>query len=110
MPRPRVRWNPNAGQFADACGRFVCHATLRASFDRSLREAEREIVGLGRHLQRREITLLAWGLGMRRVVKDAHPYSDAATRCGWAQLSSADFGRVNQAMRQQYKHVANFAT
>ena len=102
-------WDPTANQYRDARGRFVSRVQVRVGIDRALQAAQREVVALGRQLQRREITLQAWELAMRRATKDLHLYSAAAARGGWGQLSPTDFGRVGRVMRDQYRYLANFS-
>lgn len=106
---PTYRWDERAARYRDARGRFVPQREIRRAIDRAIANSERSIQQLGRQFRAREISLDDWELGMRREIKRLHLSSAAAAKGGWAQMSPADYGRVGQITRAQYKFLGNFA-
>jgi hypothetical protein len=67
------------------------------------------MLALAEQLRTNQISLDAWLLEMRTLVKDVHLYSAAAAKGGWAQMAQADYGRVGQIVRKQYDYLDVFA-
>lgn len=103
------RWNNIAGRYIGADGRFVSFEAIRQYLDDTLDTSERKIMSLGRQLQAGQITVEAWQVGMRDVLKDIHLASSALAKGGWAQMSQADYGRVGFRLREQYERLRKFA-
>lgn len=82
---------------------------MRREIDQILVEEGREISALAQQLRTRAIALDVWALQMRERITTIHLYSAAAAKGGWAQMTSADFGRVGQVVRSEYGHLERFA-
>ena len=55
------------------------------------------------------ISLGRWEREMRALTKDSHLLNAAAAKGGWDRLTPADYGRVGQAVREQYRHLDGLA-
>ncbi|HEU4649021.1 MAG TPA: hypothetical protein VFS33_08180 [Gemmatimonadales bacterium] len=109
-PRSRFDFDARSGQYRDrASGRFVARRWIRQELDTALDRAARRARDLVGDLRERRITLEQWHLEMKRLTKSAHLFGAAAAKGGWAQMGSADYGRVGQAVRDQYKWLERFA-
>lgn len=102
-------WNDVAGRYRGANGRFVSFAEIRSYLDAVLDANEAKVMGLASQLKARTITLAEWQIAMRDTLKDIHLSSSALARGGWAQMSQADYERVQAKIEFQYQKLAAFA-
>lgn len=103
-------WDAKSSQYrSKVSGRFVSRDVIRGSLERALNRAKREIDLTGANLQNGLISVDQWREQMATHVKSTHLYSAAIPRGGWAQLTSADFGRVGRLVRFQYERLNKFA-
>lgn len=111
MPSPssRYRWNDVAGRYIGASGRFVSYREIRSYLDAVLDNNERQVLDLANRLRAREISLQAWQIQMRDLLKDIHLASSALARGGWAQMSEADYQRAQEKIAFQYEKLSAFA-
>jgi hypothetical protein len=107
-PRSKFVWNAKAGRYTIG-GRFVKQSEIRKALDASLAATSRTMANLSARLQKGNITLIEWERLMREAVKDAHLFSAALAKGGWAQMTQADYGRVGQMVRMQYTYLNRFA-
>lgn len=107
-PRSKFVWNLKAGRYTIG-GRFVARSEVRKALDASLAGTSRQIVSLSGLLQNGRISLIEWERLMREAIKDAHLYSAALARGGWAQMTQADFGKVGSIVKRQYAYLNRFA-
>lgn len=103
------RWNNVAGRYISPNGRFVPFAEIRQYLDATLDAYEAKIVGLGWALQDRGLDVASWQVAMRDALKDIHLASSALARGGWAQMSRADYDKVEAKLRFQYEKLEAFA-
>ncbi len=109
MPlRSKFKWNKKAGRYTIG-GKFVARSEVRKALDASLAATSRSMNFLSARLQAGSISLIEWERLMREAIKDAHLYSAALARGGWAQMTQADFGRVGQIVKHQYAYLNRFA-
>ncbi len=103
-------WDPKSSQYrSKASGRFVSRGTIRDALERALHRAQREIDVTSAALQNGAISVDVWRERMAGHIKETHLYAAAVPRGGWAQLTSADFGRVGRRIRFQYERLNKFA-
>jgi hypothetical protein len=105
MPRAiasQFRWNARAGRYVDAAGRFVPRATVRKALDTVRRAAERDMGRAVTALQGNVALLSEFERAMRLGIKITHLASAMSAKGGWAQMTSADYGRVGQIVRFHY--------
>lgn len=103
------RWNPRAGRYVRANGRFVPNREVRHAIDVALDRTTRRIESLALDLRNGKVSLADWQRGMAREIKNVHIYSGAAARGGWAQLTQGDYGRIGRTLRDEYGYLDRFA-
>ena len=111
MPPPRLpyRWNPTAARYIAPNGRFVPRADVRTAIDLALKNQQKRMHALANQLRGNRITITQWQIQMRAALKELHLYSAAAARGGFDQMGDAEYGMVGQRLREQYRHLDNFA-
>jgi hypothetical protein len=105
MPTPSMTWDPQLGRFRNARGQLISAVQVRAELDKSLVESANRAKALGAELRSGRMSLVAWRLEMRAIVKDVNLRSAALGKGGWNQMAAADFGRVGQIVRTEYQHL-----
>lgn len=100
-------------------GRYVSWQEVRNMLDRSLREAEGNMVRLSEQLRNRQISLAQWQLGIRDQIKTIHITSYALERGGWQNMTPADYARIGRLLHNpsaktpdewgQYQYLRRFA-
>lgn len=102
-------WDERLRRYRGPDGRIVSRAAVREAIDTALRTASFRARALALELRAGTITLDAWELAMRELVKDVHLYSAAAVRGGWDRMTQGDYGRVGQLVRTQFRYLDGFA-
>jgi hypothetical protein len=110
MPSPSssFRWDPRTGQYVDARGRFVSRRAIRSEIDRVLDREMKNARELALGLRDGAISLEAWRLSMRDVIKSVHLLDAAAAKGGWAQLTADDYGRIGAIVKKEYQFLEKF--
>lgn len=107
-PAPEFRWNEGAGRYTQN-GRFVPQKTVRGALDTALDRSSENVRRITERLRAGEISVKDWQLQMVPEMRSAHLAAHALAKGGWAQMSPADFGRVGQRLRGEYRFLAGFA-
>jgi len=103
-------WNAKASRYIRrSSGQFVPRATIRNALERALRRGKGEMRALSLQLQRGEITLASWQLGMADNLRATHTYSAAIARGGMAQITPGDERRVASLLRDRLRYLNRFA-
>lgn len=102
-------WDERLGRYRGPGGRIVSRAQVREAIDEALRTASLRARDLALELRAGSITIDAWEVAMRELVKDVHLYSAAAVRGGWDRMTQGDYGRVGQLVRTQFRYLDGFA-
>lgn len=103
-------WNAKASRYIRrSTGQFVARATIRNALERALRRGKAEMRALSLQLQRGQITLAAWQLGMADNLRATHTYAAAIARGGLAQLTPADERRIARLVRDRLLFLNRFA-
>lgn len=109
-PRRRYTFNDRTGRYRDArTGRFVSHRQVRAAVDTVIDGSGKRIKALTEQFRSRALTLGEWETRMRVELKALHLAAARAAKGGRAQMTAADYGRVGQALRTQYRYLRRFA-
>lgn len=103
------RLNNGVGAYRGANGRIISQAQVREALDGYVDASQNVSRDLGILLRDGNISLADWQLQMRAHIKDVHLAAAAAQRGGWQNMTQADFGRVGQRIREQYRYLDNFA-
>ncbi len=110
MAEPRYRWNQTAGRYVDGRGRFVSREAVTNAMYDAADNAGKRMATASKKLRDGKLTIQQWQLQMRAEIKTVHLFSGAGAKGGWAQLSQADFGRIGQRIREQYRFLDRMAT
>jgi hypothetical protein len=107
----RYGWNAGAARYYDRLtGRYASRDTVRLAIDDVVADAEREVREVTEAYRRGELTLDDWQAQLRDMIKETFLDAEATARGGWQNLTQADFGRVGQAVREQYRYLDRFTT
>jgi hypothetical protein len=110
VPTPsRYVWEPRASRYRDSRGRFVPATAVRAELDKSIEQSGQSVRALSEQLQRGEINLRQWQLGMIDEIRSSQLAGVASSKGGFAQMTQADYGWAGQRIREQYGYLDNFA-
>lgn len=102
-------WDPSVGQYRYPNGRFVARKDVRDAIDKALQAEAHKTQTIGIQLRNGTITLSSWRQGMRDIARNVHLFSAALAKGGSAQMTQADFGRVGQVLRHEYRFLDKFA-
>lgn len=110
MPRRKpYQWDPSAARFRDlATGRYISRNQVRRAVDDLVRKSQARITIASDQVRSGSITTSEWNAIMRQEIKRTHLTKEALVRGGWNQLTSADYGRVGAAVRDQYTYLDRF--
>lgn len=106
--RSKFRWNEKAQRYTVG-GRFVKDSEVRRAVGVVLNKAKAEARGLGARLAAGTISIPDFQLQMMEAVKTLHLLSASIARGGIHNLTPADFGRIGQRLRDNYRRLDNFA-
>jgi hypothetical protein len=105
----RFGWSEKAARYYEIeTGRFVSRDTVRLSLDDVINYAGKHVRELSEQLRTGQIDLADWQAAVRETIKSTMLTAEALARGGRAQLTQADYGRVGQAVRVQYRYLDNF--
>jgi hypothetical protein len=104
-----LRWNPTLARYIDERGRIVSRDAVARALDVSLANAQARARLYAEQLRRGDVSLVEWERSMRVLIKDSHIFATAGSVGGWAQLGPAEYGRIGNAVRDQYEFLYGFA-
>jgi len=108
-PRRGLTWVTRAAQFRDPdTGRWITRVQVRSWIDKFIAASQAKLLEASSAYRAGNLSLDEWQATMREEIKDAHLTAEALARGGWNQLTPADFGRVGQRVRAQYRFLAGF--
>ena len=94
----------------DTTGRYLPARAVRADLDRFVDRAGRESArALTEQLRDGRIALPEWQTAMARAVKNINYAAVAAASGGVENMTAVERGRAGAIIREQYKHLRNFA-
>lgn len=101
-------WDPDLGRYRDAGGRLVAETRVRDALYRAIDGEKQSVRILAQELRAGGVDLGTWQAEMRQSIKRVHLWSAAAAKGGWAQMGPADYGRVGQIVRSEYRYLDGF--
>lgn len=106
-----MRWNPTLRRYIAANGRILSGAQVRSAIDATLLSYQTAARDLAAQLRGGNISLAAWEVEMRSLVKDANLLGSASASGGWVQLHENDaaLGRAGAQIKKQYRFLNRFA-
>lgn len=107
---PRFTYDPRAGRYRSlTSGRFVTLDTIHGWLVETTANAGRSVRDLTQQLRAGEVTLREWQLAMTDQIRLSQIASAAAAKGGLAQLTTADYQRVEQAIADNLRYLDRFA-
>jgi hypothetical protein len=100
-----IRWDASLGRFRNSRGQLISAVQVRAELDKSLVASANRAKALGAELRSGRMSLVAWRLEMRAIVKDVNLRSAALAKGGWNQMGHADFGAVGAIVKKEYQFL-----
>ena len=104
---PSYRWNQAAGRYISSNGQFVSQTTIRTELDKALDNVTDRLVSLSGQFRSGAIDGRTWQIESMSLIKQAHLIGGAMEKGGWANMTSSDFGRIGQIVRQEYAWFNN---
>jgi hypothetical protein len=102
-------FDPRTGRYRNEQGRFLSQKAVEALVDGKIAAMERSVRRYTKMLAEGSITLDQWQGSMREAIKAAHIQAAIVGHGGRTGMSSSDYGRVGQRLRQEYAYLQNFA-
>jgi hypothetical protein len=106
---PRFTFDPVSMRYRSASGRFVSSQQVHGYILDYSDALGKSLRGLTEQLRAGSLDLRSWQLAMRDAVKAGHLAAGMAAKGGRAQMTQSDYGRIGQALRQEYGFLNRFA-
>jgi hypothetical protein len=104
----RLNYDERTRQYYDANGRVISLAQIVKIVDRVESEARKAIRSLTRDYNAGRISLTAWEIGMREILKQFSSLSAAIAVGGKDSLKLNHWGKVGAALKKQYRYLSGF--
>lgn len=104
-----IRYNPNAGRYIDAAGKFVARAKIENLLDQEQAATEVRLKTLTRMLAHRKLSLQQWESQFASTLREAHLKMMLLAVGGQESLTAQIYGAVGYQLRRQYGYLDNFA-
>lgn len=108
-PRSVYTWDAKSLRYRAPNGAFVSQRAIKQSLNTFVRNVQTEIGRLASEVASGQMPVAEWQRQTANLIKSSHLASAAAAKGGWAQMTKADFGRVGNGLKIQYKHLRGFA-
>jgi len=107
--RSKFAWDKDAQRYRLANGRFVKETAVKQATLRTIKSSQAEMQRLTTQLNRGELTIENWCTRFASELKNLHVSGAMAGGGGMANMTQADYGRIGQELRFQYRRLGNFA-
>ena len=107
--RARYEWDAASLRYRSRTGRFVSQRAVKQGLSTYIRRAQKEIQRLAGQVAAGTLDVAEWQRLTANLVKSTHVVSAALAKGGFGQMTAADYGRVGQEMRRQYRYLRRFA-
>lgn len=102
-------YDRGTGRYRDEKGKFLSKASVEKLVDTRIEKLETILKRTTRMLSEGSITLDQWQSSVRELIKTAHIQAAIVGYGGRKNMGSAEFGRIGQKLRQEYKFLQGFA-
>lgn len=104
------KWNTTAARYYDTnTGKFLSRARALEFVDESLAATENATGLLSSFVSDGMISAGDWRMIMREEIKREYVRQACLAKGGRAQMTPADWGRIGQQIKEQYKYLDSFA-
>jgi hypothetical protein len=100
-----MRFDARTGRYLTANGETVPATAVRAALDSDIARLTRETARLADELRAGRISLEAWRMEMRTLIKQGHLTAATIARGGRLAMGPAAYGRVGAAVRDEYAYL-----
>ena len=110
-PRMDAEWSydPMSGRYRRPSGRFMSEKAVTALLDGRINKLGDNLQRFTRMLADGNITLDQWQGSVREAVKGAHIQASVLGHGGRAGMGAAEYGRMGQRLRAEYRYLQSFA-
>jgi len=103
------RYDPRSGRYRGSDGRFLSQSAVEALVDGRINKLGALLRRLTNRLSDGDITLDIWQESVRELLKLAHVQTAIIGHGGRDSMSAADWGRIGQGLREEYRYLEGFA-
>ena len=110
-PRMDAEWSydPMSGRYRRPSGRFMSETAVTALLDGRIGKLGENLQRFTRMLADGNITLDQWQGSVREAIKGAHIQASVLGHGGRADMGAAEYGRMGQRLRAEYRYLQGFA-
>jgi len=110
-PRMDAEWtyDPRAGRYRRPSGQFMSEKAVAALIDGRIAKLGKDLRRFTRMLIDGNITLDQWQGSVREAIKGSHIQANILGHGGRAGMGAAEYGRIGQALRAEYRYLQGFA-
>lgn len=106
----RYTFDRRIGRYRESgSGRLISEKFVRDAVDALADGVSGDLAALSRRLLNGEVSLAEWQAQAMATIKSAHVATAVVAKGGRSEVSPADFGRIGQKVREQYRYVRSFA-
>jgi hypothetical protein len=102
-------YDRNTGRYRDEKGRFLSQKAVEALVDSRIGKLDSTLKRVTRMLVNGNITLDQWQGSVREAIKAAHIQAAIIGYGGRGEMGSAEYGRIGQRLREEYRFLQGFA-
>lgn len=112
LPRMDAEWSydPVLGRFRRPSGRFMSEQAVSSLVDGRVNKLGKDLKRFTRMLVDGNITIDQWQLSVRDAIKGAHIQSVVLGYGGRKSMGAAEYGRIGQRLRAEYRYLQSFAS
>jgi hypothetical protein len=102
-------YDRNTGRYRDEKGRFLSQKAVEALVESRIGKLDSTLKRTTRSLVDGGISLDQWQTSVREAIKAAHIQAAIIGYGGRGEMGSAEYGRVGQKLREEYRFLQGFA-
>lgn len=102
-------YDPRTGRYRGANGRFLSQSAIEALVDGRANKLGTVLRSVTKRLSDGAITLDQWQQSVRELLKLAHVQAAIIGHGGRDSMTAADWGRIGQGLREEYRYLEGFA-
>lgn len=103
------RYDPVSGRYRGSNGRFLSQSAVEALVDGRINKLGTLLRRLTNRLADGDIAVDIWQQSVRELLKLAHVQAAIIGHGGRDSMTSSDWGRVGQGLREEYRYLEGFA-
>ena len=111
-PRFDAEWSydANLGRYRRPSGQFMSEKAVMALIDGRIDKLGQDLRRFTEMMIDGNITIDQWQRSVREAIKAAHIQTTILGHGGRESMGSAEYGRIGQKLRAEYRYLQNFAS